>query len=139
MENVTINLTTGEIETLKLLITNDFSDLGDDVIWADCWDAASCGNYNSKTISGLVSSLVKKNLVFVDDHGRGEVVAGATELGKHVMYQLFGSKYALLSEKDRDESDPRGAFSYTANVEKYYAEDPEWNNPARNLTITFAK
>jgi hypothetical protein len=49
--------------------------------------SAECLNMDMQALRGIVGSLVKKDLVFVDDPGVGTMFAYFTELGMEVAYR----------------------------------------------------
>ena len=64
-------LTELETKLVENMITNDFGDAPDHHIWADCWDCGKHGKFcESRQISGVVSSLVKKGIVVTEEDGR---------------------------------------------------------------------
>ncbi len=59
-----------EKKMLENIITNDYNDISDGdtyPIWSNAWDCGINGNFcSNKQASGIVSSLVKKKLVWSD-------------------------------------------------------------------------
>lgn len=66
---------------LENIVTNDFGDAPEHIVWVDCLDCGDHGQFwEGKQISGLVSGLVQKGLVWTD----GER-CGLTEDGQKFM------------------------------------------------------
>lgn len=67
--------------TIEAQRNDNYSNLG------VCKEDAKCLGLSIQSLRGIVGSLVKKGLVYVDDPGVDEEFAYFTELGLHVAYR----------------------------------------------------
>lgn len=83
-----INLTDLEKQVLEGINNSDYGEELGDVIWCG---SERCSISNTKTISGIYSSLSKKGLIQVDKDGK-ESTVWLTDLGINVCreYKLLG-------------------------------------------------
>jgi len=86
------NLTENEIKVLVSVYNCDYGNNGD-VVWA--WahnDSTKPHNLPKSSASGVIGSLVKKGLMFSDDHGGRDDVIGITEDGDKIASKLNSAR-----------------------------------------------
>lgn len=70
-----MDLTENEKKVLKSIYYNFFGNSPGDWVWSDCINESKFpSGLHGKTLSGVVASLAKKNLVYCDGRGRDACV-----------------------------------------------------------------
>lgn len=88
VREVGLNLTSLEKNVLKEFTQDNFFDNGlDSVIWVDEFIRGT-SSAEGRIVRGVLSSLVKKGYIYIDDYERGQMVMGLRDKGKNYLIEL---------------------------------------------------